>query len=81
MFFEHGLFLFTFLDKFDIMLHMIGKILCKIGIHSCVASTKFFPHIHAKIVTRFLSTYTCRRCGKVISSVDYHYDPETGEPV
>jgi len=78
---EHGLFLFTFLDILDIMFHMIGKILCKIGMHRWVIKTEWIPSLYADIVTRFLQIATCRRCGLKQVLVDDHYDPKTGEPV
>lgn len=63
------------------MFHMIGKLLCKIGFHNWIHERVYLPSIYAKIVTRFSLIKTCKRCGKRIILVDYHYDPKTGEPV
>lgn len=60
---------------------MIGKILCKIGFHSWIFDSQYYPHFFAPIVTRFVCTHTCRRCGKKETLIDAHFDPKNGQPV
>ena len=60
---------------------MIKKLLCKINYHSWIHDTNFYPSIEAKIVTRFSIIRQCSWCGKKEVLIDYHYDPETGEPL
>ena len=44
---------------------MIGKLMCKLGLHSTSYEDKWTPSITAKVVTDFEQTHTCRRCKKI----------------
>jgi hypothetical protein len=45
---------------------MIGKLMCKIGIHTKEKEQKhiYTPNIDADIITKFEAFYRCRYCGK-----------------
>jgi hypothetical protein len=50
--------------------------LCKIGLHSWRASTKFIPSITARIVHEYIVTTKCANCGKQHSQERYVWDGE-----
>lgn len=49
------------------------NILCKLGLHSKVVYTDFFPSIDSEIVEQVTTTIKCTRCKKVLSK-DTWYD-------
>lgn len=59
---------------------MLGKILCKLGIHQWLDDTCWYPSFDAPIITRYEGRLVCGRCGKV-DEVIFTYDEVTGQPL
>jgi hypothetical protein len=53
---------------------MLGKLLCKLGVHDTVFSCAYLPSIDADIVTDFIYHANCRRCGKIIERHHSRWD-------
>ena len=53
---------------------MIGKILCRLGLHRTVFKATYLPSIDAEIITDFITQVKCLRCGKVIERTHSTWD-------
>lgn len=56
---------------------MLGKLLCKLGLHDWHGGSRFYPDFYAKIITRFETRFECERCGKVDETIST-FDEVTG---
>lgn len=52
--------------------------LCRLRIHSWFVDTRWEPSFYADIVTRALTTATCRRCGECKVLMDARFDEQSG---
>jgi hypothetical protein len=57
----------------------MGKLLCKLGLHSWQYNDRWVPSFTARIVTQYSGWLTCRRCGKTAKYFEENFDPITGQ--
>lgn len=63
-------------ERQTMVVYLIGRAACAIGLHSAVRRDKWTPSIAAEVVTEFEQTHTCRRCAKVLGHVRLRWNGE-----